>query len=1323
MYDSLLLSQGGGIVNEQTLSPRYAGSAALVIGIGGTGVRALWKLKQKVYEQIQPDDPNQDTKRYNHIQFLAIDSDETDVGQMTGEARIDKDNEFLNISDPTLPRVLNDQLEVEKIKKNPLFNWFDIDSMHLGGAQGAGGVRQIGRYLFFKKVRDIEAKIKEKIGMALKDQRPAKLDIYIYAGISGGTGSGTFLDTCYLLRRIVSSEQQGISAEIFGMFFLPDVPISKPAVKREPAAVTWNTVNGYAAMRELDYLAHLPQAGERFSQDYGPFAINTDMSPVDMCHLFSAKDAEGVESDNAFDKVLNTAADLTISYLCDVVHENQPNVEPPQTIRGSKSNIETGIATLKPAHGADLTYHIVGTCEAVIPMSQFLTYLACRLFEEMSKLVGRGTRVPIAEETDRLAETLGFKDAYELKSLLEKDMTTLYLDDYSEDLAGLASFGLLDKATFPQDWIEPKDKWIASSKGLRERNAHAITGFEDGYNFALAKEATGSSVAMAFKMLCEMAWDDKKGPYYAAAFLQRGDLSLQSYLSGVAKAADESAAVCLQLANGMLDNKYEANQKFLHALPMNKKKHARHYYECSMQYFNFINEREAWLDTAKVARKLSDAFDLIYKDFFAPLTDCLDSLSLTFRANDDWLKSPEATRIVGNRTHLVELTEIKPILEDAVSKLNIKACVNGLVESLIKNPKCWMTGNELALKKLVCKYMGDVQAFKDIVNTAVENFLALKYLGEGYNLQLQRGQLVDAIKRNIIEPRYDDALPMFWARETYSINQTDTAYSYCNISVPSQSRILVDSANEFITGKKGQLRLTGLNDRISIIRYYSGIPFYAYQGVTNLRDEYEKSANAIYGAGAHLYAKTGRGGASDLDWRNILPTPMPVSVDKRFFPNNQQVEDLYQEGLDEGVIVLKQVSCQVPGYYDEGSICYSDMPELGNFLPRQCIGANGKINIPRWTNERAALQRLLNDRINAPTHKEKLKSGVVKSSYDTIRKDYFFHYSRYQDLVHNELAARKALQEKLNAYDAFRDECERFDSDMKQFVHALFMGKFDCLDVQGAPNNYTDYLREVQLTYTDARGIQQNVKLAAAGDTGAFSAYPLYRAFEGYRNLSANKQPRLSLDAETNQHFKGYMRAGVDNRVAYTLQQYLTSTKLGDINVDSAQMMTPSEHNALMQFYTGLVGEVSDFAQLFTPQAWVAGGVIVPGEERAVAADQAPAAEPSNTPVSASAPTEADMPAPADAPANQWVCACGYAHNTGNFCAYCGNPQPEAEVTDGWICPGCHTRNTGNFCTKCGKPRPANGWTCAQCRADNDIASNFCPKCGAPRPDINDMGM
>ena len=170
-------------------------------------------------------------------------------------------------------------------------NWLsdDINTLDMGDA-GAGGLRQAGRFMLMDKSGDFMSRVTLALNAAKKDLINPQINIHIFAGISGQTGSGTFLDACYLAKKAT----EGTNANIFGYFFLPDVNLDPNRIQMGARAVREHIqLNGYAAMQELDYCMRLEENGGEFIQTYKDRTqVHWNEAPVDMCHLIRGMDIE-----------------------------------------------------------------------------------------------------------------------------------------------------------------------------------------------------------------------------------------------------------------------------------------------------------------------------------------------------------------------------------------------------------------------------------------------------------------------------------------------------------------------------------------------------------------------------------------------------------------------------------------------------------------------------------------------------------------------------------------------------------------------------------------------------------------------------------------------------------------------------------------------------------------------------------------------------------------------------------------------------------------------------------------------------------------------
>ena len=546
-YDSLLMNNGGGIISTTQKSEQFGG-AALCIGIGGTGVAALAQLKRKVFQQLEPDDPDSPIPQYKHIQFLAIDSDDTAVDNIKGTARLTKD-EYFSISMPNLKAILKEPSKAT-IVNNPVMSWMDADKIKdLLSPQGAGGVRQVGRFLLLSKATSLKERIKQKCTTALQGTKPA-MDVYVFAGISGGTGSGCFIDTCYIVRQAL--EEQGLdgNGNIMGFFYLPDVVTSKPEVAVKAASVEYNNSNGYAAMKELDYLMNLHDEQDWFRQNYGSFSINTQEAPVDMCHLLSAQKANGTLIPNGFGYCINVAADYVMAYLAKVNMPEGKEDTQGLTMQGHLSNVKHGVDALKRTYGANLSYHILGASNAEIPMSQIATYLAAGFYRRFEEGVGRQKVSITPDEVSQWATKWGLK-AEDIEGRMMAGCTMLNLPD--TDIQQLKSMCPVPKDKCPDPWWTIGMQWMDQCSGKFTKNREALNGGLVS-NLA-AKNSDGSLLGKVFRELSSLAQDPSYGPYYAARLMYSKTNDLRTWALGVQKQASKEASTLSLRLDALGDTK------------------------------------------------------------------------------------------------------------------------------------------------------------------------------------------------------------------------------------------------------------------------------------------------------------------------------------------------------------------------------------------------------------------------------------------------------------------------------------------------------------------------------------------------------------------------------------------------------------------------------------------------------------------------------------------------------------------------------------------------------------------------------------------------
>lgn len=250
LLKELSCKKGGSILGKVERHKLNPTSRLLFIGIGGAGCQTVNKIKG-VYETKFEENPD--------VKFMCIDTDQDDVnalkrGKDGGNIVAD---EIVDLYDAKSQRLLIDKPEIVKDWLNP-----EVPA-EIINEKGAKSRRVVGRVLLCgtPKYAALENTIKNLIN---DFSRNGIIEVVICAGISGGTGSGTFIDISYMVRMILENLglEEGTSTNLYGVFYTPDVQKSIPEVGKSPA--TWKTVqqNGYAAMKELSYFMNVGKEEE-----------------------------------------------------------------------------------------------------------------------------------------------------------------------------------------------------------------------------------------------------------------------------------------------------------------------------------------------------------------------------------------------------------------------------------------------------------------------------------------------------------------------------------------------------------------------------------------------------------------------------------------------------------------------------------------------------------------------------------------------------------------------------------------------------------------------------------------------------------------------------------------------------------------------------------------------------------------------------------------------------------------------------------------------------------------------------------------------------
>jgi hypothetical protein len=221
----------------------------IIVGLGGSGGDILLRIRKRFFEKYGS------LSQFPIVSYVWIDTDATEknvgAGAFADQIAFSNSEKLMTTMGDTT-KVTNDLNNFPHIKR-----WFYPGLTKLKTmTEGAGQIRAYSRLGFFEHYGKIKNAIKEAAGVVRNlenirtaqdrhrlEVNPEEFQVFLVFSIAGGTGSGMFLDTAFLIKDLF----RGQKVTTVGFVLMPG--LFNPNEDRIFA-------NSYAALKELNHYSY-----------------------------------------------------------------------------------------------------------------------------------------------------------------------------------------------------------------------------------------------------------------------------------------------------------------------------------------------------------------------------------------------------------------------------------------------------------------------------------------------------------------------------------------------------------------------------------------------------------------------------------------------------------------------------------------------------------------------------------------------------------------------------------------------------------------------------------------------------------------------------------------------------------------------------------------------------------------------------------------------------------------------------------------------------------------------------------------------------------
>ena len=852
---SLALSQGGGIISYNQQAKQEENIVNIFIGLGGTGVDCLREIKTQVYNRIEPDLITNDGKVvYEHIRFLGVDRDIMSFHSIGDE---DSRCNCLPLFESEMFALAGSGITLKNVKRaSDVFTqyaWLSdhIDQIGLDDYEPSG-LRQEGRFLIMANADKFMARVQNVIADSKRGLCNPRVVIHIISGLGGTTGSGIFLDVCYMLREILKTE---CNTGMCGYFFTPDVNVAHVQSNKVKEYIQQN---GYAALQELDYCMNIEKNHGKFRQEYtGGKLIDWDRAPVDYCHLISAQDNNGNVCQDAYNYAMKVTSEYVFEFLVKTAHLNSEKVKIGELEKDKK-------------YGYFINYLSIGASSAVVPLKEINTYLATRLFDRFSEV---GKDIP--DESDVWNFTVGvFGEDKSDKNIQSRVYDALYATlqgDSKEEYTQWDGTAKQMEKNGDQEMVYFYEVQTAEKEGILAKNRDRL----------LDAENRDSLISRVKKIMYTVITDINRGPVFGFNILNGAnnfsvDISIDNVISGLITTNTEKLNSLRKYTKGKEDTRNDAKNDWDAHNIFNKSDRFKTYvnkvYDIEQQ--RYLEKSYMYMDELLNSVRLQ--IRKISTEYYSVLSQIYKNLRETFKDNSSVLaKGIIVDEVKGFEKSLIDINDpnMQQALVGELRKVSPNIVFRQLIEVLLDDEKSWKSDAKIA-RMVTGFFVGEKKEnkepgiFHDFADKTIENFLEIVYDTD------DKDKIADKIKKDWLSDLHRSAAPL-----VYKDNKVyeGTIATLCRMSVPIGALSLKKAADEYIqVNSDTEIAVTGAKDRLSCLTYAAGFPICSLMGLNEVEREYFTTSRI----GAHSYESTGLD-TEFSDWRELpLLTPVSLLEDK-----------------------------------------------------------------------------------------------------------------------------------------------------------------------------------------------------------------------------------------------------------------------------------------------------------------------------------------------------------------------------------------------------------------------------------------------------------